>query len=414
MNAIIKNLGKPISGEIKIPGDKSISIRAVLISSFFYGDFDFENFNFCDDTKAAINCMDIIAKETSKPTNKIISLDCKNSGTTMRLLAGLLCGMYNDSPYKFKLIGDKSLNKRPMERIIAPLKKMGFDIESKNGGNPPLYINCHHKHTCKCSNHNHIKHNFSYTSNISSAQVKSCLEIASFCQGIELTYKEPYLSRNHTKIMLHYFKHLKSNSPLPKYKYFIPSDFSTAAYFLANTILYGKNITMKNICINPTRIGFLKCIKEMGIKVTLSNIRILQGEKIADIYYKTNISSNIKSISVLNSIIPSMIDEIPILAILLIKADGISKINGISELKVKESDRLKAITDVYDILNVKYKINKNSLTIYGDKDFDIKNISQKQKKSLESYNSKDHRILLLLKLLGAKKIKNTKYLNVSI
>lgn len=385
-------LGKSYNGVIKIPGDKSISIRIVLLSNFFNGNFDIKNINLGSDTKTAIKCMNELYKYTDSIEKKLSSnkkvqikplvLNCNNSGTTMRLLAGLLSSVYHCTNLQFILKGDKSLEKRPMNRVVTPLQKMGFDIFC-NDNTAPIYINFKGKHK-------HIK-SFSYISKISSAQVKSCLQIAAYFSNIRLEYKEPYTSRNHTEIMLKYLKNNEYD------KYIIPGDISTASTFITNAIiqkiLYGKesNLKMKNIGINNTRIGFIKALRKMGIKIEIKNIRYLQGEKTSDIYFNTKNLNEYKGIHINKKEVPSIIDELPLLILLSFFAKTNSSFNGIEELKNKESDRLKAMINLSDYLS---KNNKKALS--------------------HLLKSTDHRILMILKILRINNIKNKSYLNISI
>lgn len=405
MNAIINKLGKKINGNINIPGDKSISIRAALISNIFNGDFELKNFNFCDDTIASINAMSKLSKRHSRK----ITLDCKNSATTMRLLSGMLVSLYQGEDLIIKLIGDASLSKRPMDRILIPLKKMGADIKGTKTGTAPLIINCKN-----C----HIK-NLNYVSSVPSAQVKSCLELASFCAGTKLNYKEPVKSRDHTKIMLDFFSmHEHLDCHHHEHIYIIPSDISTASYFIANAIIYkGSNIKMKNILMNPTRNGFINTLTKIGVKLKITNKQMLQGEKVADIALATKKELKLKNINISAKKVPSMIDEIMLLVILLTTSIGKSTINGINELRYKESDRVNAIENLLKIIGVNYKLKNDTITISGNKDIDLSKVSNniKDKRALkELLNSKDHRVLLILKLLNIKGIKYKSYLNTSL
>ena len=394
----IKNiLGKNYNGEINIPGDKSISIRALLLTNFFDGDYEIKNINLGEDTKTAIKCMNDLYKYTKicekeftnnyKCNIKPLTLNCENSGTTMRLLAGLLSSIYHCTKLRFILKGDKSLNSRPMDRITIPLQKMGFDIYCENNKSP-IYINFTGKHK-------HIK-NFTYASNISSAQVKSALQIAAFFSNIKLNYEEPYTSRNHTEIMLKFLKNDSSNNK-SKNIYIVPGDISTASTFITNAIIQkvlynnNSNIKMKNVGINDTRIGFLNAIKKMGIDFNIKNVKYLQNEKTADIYFNTKKLTEYNGIKIEKKDVPSMIDEIPLLVLLSFFAKTNSEFLGIEELRHKESDRINAIMDLSEYLS---KNNKKALT--------------------RLQKSTDHRILMILKILHINNIKNKSYLNISI
>lgn len=405
MNPIYKKLGKKITGVVKIPGDKSISIRASIISSIFYGDFIFQNFNYCRDTKTTINCMTKISK-FSKNNNKYLTINCENSATTMRLLSGYLCGAFAGMDKVIKLTGDKSLSNRPMNRIVLPLSKMGASIKSTNG-HAPIIIDL-----SKCK-----LHDLKYKSSVSSGQVKSSLELAAYTSGVQLKYKEPSLSRNHTEIMIEYMHelmHHKHNGQFFTYK--IPSDISTASFFIANALIYkGSNIKINNLLINETRNGFISYLKKSGANIKLKNKRKLQGEPVADI--SISFTKMLKSVQIKKNDIPKMIDEIPLIALLLAKAKGVSKIYGLSELKFKESDRYKAIKYILDLLEIKYIAKNNNLVIYGNPNIDYKIKSQLSKTQAAAIkylkNTKDHRILLINKILNIKS-KYNKYINVSL
>ena len=430
MNSIIKYLGKKYNGTINIPGDKSISIRIALLSNLFYGDFDIQNFNYCKDVKTMLRSIDTLknidiygndcdcshhidSKMDYGHSHKkqLLKINCENSATTMRLLAGFISAMYMGQNITFILTGDNSLCSRPMARIITPLRKMGIDIYSKNENQTaPLYINC--------GNYNKLK-DITYINKISSAQVKSCLQIASLIAGTKLKYKEPYKSRNHTELMIKHFKSLHTHDDIPTFTYTVPSDISTASYYIANAILYKDSvITMKNIGINNTRTGFFSCLKKMGVKINFSDKQIIQNEPTATIKITNKDGIRLKPIFIDKSIVVSMIDEIPLLAILLASADGISKLSDIGELHYKESDRIVAIIELLKLLNIKYKETKTSITIYGDSKQFYESLSQikahikNAPKSL--LNTKDHRILLILKLLNIPNIKHISYINISV
>lgn len=369
MNSLLKILGKKSDGTYTVPGDKSISIRSIFISNIFHGDFELQNINLCEDVKTALRCMDDLAKDKRV-------LNCGNSATTMRLLTGLICGMYEGTDYRFKLIGDSSLSKRPMKRVEEPLNKMGFSVKTTNG-HAPIYIKCIHNHREK----------FSYVSKVSSAQVKSCIELAAFALNMKLKYKEPVKSRNHTELMLKYFKNAKSHI------YKIPGDFSTAAFLIANAIIYGSNIKIKDVGVNPTRIGFYKALVKMGYDIKFVNKRIWQNEPVADIIVKKSVPKFCK-LTFDKKIVPSMIDEIPLLALICAITPGKYKFKDLDELRVKESDRLMATQMILDYIGPDDKKRLKAL------------------KYLQS--TKDHRILLICKILRIKGLKYEKYINISI
>ena len=347
-----------LKGTVSVPGDKSISHRCIMFGSIANGTTEIHNFLKGADCLATIRCfqsMGINIEETdhtitvhgkglhglSAPLN---ILDVGNSGTTTRLLSGILAGQKFES----KLSGDESLNSRPMKRIIEPLTMMGANISSiLRNGCAPLYIapgNLHGIH---------------YDSPVSSAQVKSCILLAGLYAEGETSVTEPSLSRNHTELMLKEFgadiRTLHSLSgteatayikPYPKLygqKIVVPGDISSAAYFIAaGLIVPDSEILIEHVGINPTRSGILKVCEDMGGNITVLNERTEAGEKMADILVR---SSQLHGISIHGDIIPTLIDEIPIIAVMAACAEGTTIIRDAQELRVKETDRIETITD---------------------------------------------------------------------
>ena len=368
----------PLWGEITVPGDKSISHRAVMLGSLAEGTTEVTNFLKGADCLATIRffqpmCINI--EETdhtitvhgkglhglSAPLN---ILDVGNSGTTTRLLSGILAGQKFES----KLSGDESLNSRPMKRIIEPLTMMGANISSiLRNGCAPLYIapgNLHGIH---------------YDSPVSSAQVKSCILLAGLYAEGETSVTEPSLSRNHTELMLKEFgadiRTLHSLSgteatayikPYPKLygqKIVVPGDISSAAYFIAaGLIVPDSEILIEHVGINPTRSGILKVCEDMGGDITLLNERCEAGEKIADILVRT---SSLHGITIEGDIIPTLIDEIPIIAVMAAVADGTTVIKDAAELKVKETDRIETVTDNLKAMGCNVTPTEDGMIITG-------------------------------------------------
>ena len=342
-----------LKGTVSVPGDKSISHRCIMFGSIANGTTEIHNFLKGADCLATIRCfqsMGINIEETdhtitvhgkglhglSAPLN---ILDVGNSGTTTRLLSGILAGQKFES----KLSGDESLNSRPMKRIIEPLTMMGANISSiLRNGCAPLYIapgNLHGIH---------------YDSPVSSAQVKSCILLAGLYAEGETSVTEPSLSRNHTELMLKEFGadirtlHSLSGTEATAYikpypKIVVPGDISSAAYFIAaGLIVPDSEILIEHVGINPTRSGILKVCEDMGGNITLLNERTEAGEKMADILVR---SSQLHGISIHGDIIPTLIDEIPIIAVMAACAEGTTIIRDAQELRVKETDRIETITD---------------------------------------------------------------------
>ena len=367
-----------LKGTVSVPGDKSISHRCIMFGSIANGTTEIHNFLKGADCLATIRCfqsMGINIEETdhtitvhgkglhglSAPLN---ILDVGNSGTTTRLLSGILAGQKFES----KLSGDESLNSRPMKRIIEPLTMMGANISSiLRNGCAPLYIapgNLHGIH---------------YDSPVSSAQVKSCILLAGLYAEGETSVTEPSLSRNHTELMLKEFgadiRTLHSLSgteatayikPYPKLygqKIVVPGDISSAAYFIAaGLIVSDSEILIEHVGINPTRSGILKVCEDMGGDITLLNERCEAGEKIADILVRT---SSLHGITIEGDIIPTLIDEIPIIAVMAAVADGTTVIKDAAELKVKETDRIETVTDNLKAMGCNVTPTEDGMIITG-------------------------------------------------
>ena len=343
-----------IQGQIDLPGDKSISHRALMIASLSTKTSTIKNLASGKDVESTGDCLKKCNISIFGNTNieKIITgytfqdpkseLDCGNSGTTIRLLSGLLASRN----IKATLIGDESLSKRPMGRIIRPLLKMNLSIIAKNN-KTPIKIE---KSDIKSIDHH---------SDISSAQVKSAVLFAGLGATNKTTYQEPFLSRDHTEIML---KSVGANieiydnkisiknmsQPLFPLNMRVPADPSTAAFFAgAVSILPQSEITLKNLLTNPTRFEFFNVIKLMGVDVDVLSKNFEGGESVSDISIK---NKRLKSISIEKSKIPSLIDEIPILAIIATQAEGKTIIRGAEELRVKESDRIESI--IFNLRNM--------------------------------------------------------------
>lgn len=335
-----------LRGEVTIPGDKSISHRAVMFGSLAEGTTEVTNFlqgADCFSTIDAFRKMGIAIENT--PEKILIHgkglhglqapssvLDMGNSGTTTRLISGILAGQTFEST----LTGDASIQKRPMRRIMEPLSMMGGKIESINGNDcAPLRIT------------GAPLHGIHYHSKVASAQVKSAVLLAGLYAEGETLVTEPTLSRNHTEIMLRYFgANLQSEGktarilPEPRLegrKIDVPGDISSAAYFIAAGLLVpGSEILIKNVGINPTRDGILRVAKEMGGDITLLNENY-DGEPTADLLVKY---SPLHGITIEGDIIPTLIDELPVINIMAACAEGTTVIRDAAELKVKESNRI--------------------------------------------------------------------------
>lgn len=367
-----------LKGKVSVPGDKSISHRCIMFGSIADGTTEIHNFLKGADCLATIRCFQAMGINIEETDHTITVhgnglhglsapsgiLDVGNSGTTTRLLSGILAGQKFES----KLSGDESLNSRPMKRIIEPLTMMGANISSiLRNGCAPLYIapgNLHGIH---------------YDSPVSSAQVKSCILLAGLYAEGETSVTEPSLSRNHTELMLKEFgadiRTLHSLSgteatayikPYPKLygqKIVVPGDISSAAYFIAaGLIVPDSEILIEHVGINPTRSGILKVCEDMGGDITLLNERCEAGEKIADILVRT---SSLHGITIEGDIIPTLIDEIPIIAVMAAVADGTTVIKDAAELKVKETDRIETVTDNLKAMGCNVTPTEDGMIITG-------------------------------------------------
>ena len=407
MNSIISNKSVNLSGEIKVPGDKSISHRALIIGSTVNGKIKIRNLLESEDVLATANALrqlDVKINKVSDNEWEIYGngigclegsnplLDMGNSGTGARLLMGLVAG----SDVEATFTGDKSLSTRPMERIITPLIKTGAKINSEHNNKLPINI--------KGSK---IPLPISYHSPISSAQVKSSILLAGLSSLGRTTIIEPSLSRDHTERMLNYLGAEVTTTQLENSSWEItlngmphlnpmdinvPSDPSSAAFpIVASIITPNSNIVVKNVCINELRIGLYKTLIEMGADITFSNQREFDGETVADISAK---SSQLSGIIVPKSRAPSMIDEYPILAIAATRAKGDTIMEGIEELRFKETDRIKAMADGLSSIGIKNKNTQDSLIIHGTGE------TSPIIGGIEIHSKLDHRIAMSFLCLG--------------
>ena len=402
-----------INSIISLPGDKSISHRSIMLASIASGVSRITNLNDGEDLQSTIKAMqscgalikqdkDLIVVTGSSLANPNEPIDCGNSGTTSRLLTGLLSSQH----LSFSLIGDESLSKRPMNRVIKPLKEMGCIIKS-NDGLLPLHIDAS----------NSFK-GIDYKMPIASAQVKSAILLAGLGAKNPSVVKELKHSRNHSEIMLESMganivvddNNITVNPLSSKLKSFnmdIPADPSSAAFFIAlAALLKGSDLTVKNILLNPTRTGFIDVLGKMGVQGLVSNPMTNNGESCGDIQF---IGSNIKSCDVPAHMIPSIIDEIPILAVIAAFAKGRTVFHRVEELRFKESDRLDAIIQNLQSFGINAFEEKNNLIVDGGKPTKMAKII--------SYD--DHRIamaFIILSLVAFKEfdIDNTDCIDISL
>jgi 3-phosphoshikimate 1-carboxyvinyltransferase len=407
MNSIISSKSSNLSGEMTIPGDKSISHRSLIIGSAVTGKITIKNLLESEDVLATANALRELGITINKlPDNKwevfgngIGSLsgsnnilDMGNSGTGARLLMGLVAG----SDIEATFVGDESLSKRPMKRITLPLTQSGAIIENLNNDRLPIKI--------KGSK---ITLPIEYESSISSAQVKSSILLAGLSSLGLTTIIEPSLSRDHTERMLRYFgakietTKLKNSTwkitldGIPRLEPLdieVPSDPSSASFPIVSALITpNSKVKVMNVCVNELRIGLYKTLIEMGANIKFTNPRKLNGELIADI---TSETSKLIGITVPKLRVASMIDEYPILAIAAIKAEGNTVMEGVEELRYKETDRIKAVCEGLQKLGIETIDTQDSMVVRG------KGCDAKVKGNVEINSNLDHRIAMSFLCLG--------------
>ena len=363
-----------IRGEITVPGDKSISHRSVMFGSIAKGTTEIHNFLEGADCLSTIGCFRRMGIEIENKSGTVIvhgkgmhgltapsgTLDCGNSGTTTRLISGIL------APQNFDvtLTGDESIQKRPMKRIIEPLSMMGADIKSIRGNDcAPLKI---------CGMPLAGIH---YTSKVASAQVKSAILLAGLYADGLTTVTEPQVSRNHTELMLKFFgAELESKETSvtiwPATELFgnridVPGDISSSVYFVAaGLILPNSEVLIKNVGINPTRAGLIKVCEAMGADLTLLNENHGNVEPTADLLVRT---SSLKACTIEGDIIPTLIDELPTIAMMACFAEGTTVIRDAAELKVKESNRIAIMVENLRAMGADVEETEDGMIIHGGK-----------------------------------------------
>ena len=400
----------PLRGELAVPGDKSISHRAVMLGALAKGTTSVTNFLKGADCLSTISCFEKMGIEIEQLPSEILIhgkglhglnapetiLDAGNSGTTTRLLSGILAGQ----AFCTTLTGDASIQKRPMTRIITPLSQMGGKIESlSDNGCAPLKIT------------GHPLKPIHYLSPVSSAQVKSCVLLAGmYADGITKV-TEPYLSRNHSELMLRSFgadvisegttAAITGNPVLEGQNVIVPGDISSSAYFIAAGLLIpGSEILIKDVGINPTRDGILKVCADMGADIQLLNKREYGKEPVADILVK---HSELKATVIEGALIPTLIDELPMLAVMAAFAQGTTVIRDAQELKVKESNRLDIIVQHLSAMGADIIPTEGGMEIHGGKPL--------KGAVLDSYM--DHRIAMSFAVAGMAADGETEILNAS-
>ncbi len=365
--------GQALHGEIEIPGDKSVSHRAVMFAALADGISRIDGFLEGEDTRAtaAIFSQMGVRIETPSPSQRIVHgvgvdglrapagpLDCGNAGTGMRLLAGLLSAQRFDSV----LVGDESLSRRPMRRIMDPLAKMGARIDSEPGGVPPLRI--HGGQPIR---------GMDYTLEVASAQVKSSVLLAGLYAEGETVVREPHPTRDYTERMLSAFgvdiefspglARLGGGQRLRATDISVPADFSSAAFFIvAACIVPGSSLRLRAVGLNPRRTGLLIALRAMGADIVEDNRSEHGGEPVADLVVRY---APLQGIEVPVEIVPDMIDEFPALFVAAASASGVTVVKGAAELRVKESDRLAAMSTGLRALGIVVEETPDGASIYG-------------------------------------------------
>ena len=363
-----------LRGEVTVPGDKSISHRSVMFGSIAKGTTEIHNFLEGADCLSTISCFRHMGIQIENKNGSITVhgnglhglkapnciLDCGNSGTTTRLISGIL------APQNFDVVltGDDSIQKRPMKRIMEPLSLMGADITSiRDNGCAPLSI------------HGKQLHGIHYHSKVASAQVKSAILLAGLYADGETTVTEPKLSRNHTELMLKFFgADIRTSGTtatvLPVSELFgnqihVPGDISSSVYFVAaGLIIPNSEILIRHVGINPTRDGLIRVCKAMGADITLLNEDYTHSEPTADILVCT---SNLKGTVIEGDIIPTMIDELPTVALMACFAEGTTIIRDAAELKVKESNRIAIMVQNLTAMGADVEETEDGMIIHGGK-----------------------------------------------
>ncbi|MBA7533969.1 3-phosphoshikimate 1-carboxyvinyltransferase 1 [subsurface metagenome] len=415
MELVLEKINK-LRGNIYVPGDKSISHRSLILGSIAQGETRIYNFLNSLDCLKTLECMQALGVKIELDENNSVKikgkglyglqeakgiLDVGNSGTTIRLLTGLLGGQ----SFYSVLSGDDSIRRRPMKRVIEPLRLMGADIcGRKDGQFAPLSIR---------GNKLNPLH---YTLPVASAQVKTALLLAGLYTIGETVVKEPLPTRDHTERMLEIMQADIKISP-PEIKVmggkelkgtdiFVPGDISSAAYFIAAaSILKDSQIIIKQVGINPTRTGIIEILKKMGAKIDILNYRTKSNEPRADLMIEY---SKLKGVEIKKGNVPFLIDELPLIAVMATQAQGKTVVSGAKELRVKETDRIKAIVSELKKMGADIKEREDGFRVNGP--------TKLQGAVCKSYN--DHRIVMSLAVAallaeGKTVIKNSECIDIS-
>jgi len=364
--------GGKMAGSIRVPGDKSISHRSIILSSIAEGVSHISGFLEGEDSLNTLKAFQAMGVNIERNSEQIIvqgvglhglkkpsdKLDMGNSGTAMRLLLGLLAGQNFDSV----LTGDESLSRRPMKRVINPLQIMGANIQSEKGGTAPLSIRGNQEIQA-----------IEYDLPMASAQVKSCILLAGLYASGETVVREPAPTRDHSERMLRGFGceittnrgeiRLQGLQTLRATDIDVPADISSAAFFMvAASIAKGSELTLEHVGVNPTRTGVIDILQLMGADITLSRQKDVGGEPVADITIR---SAKLKGIVIPEELVPLAIDEFPVLFVAAACAEGETLLTGAEELRVKESDRIQVMADGLNVLGIYAEATADGICIQG-------------------------------------------------
>ncbi len=390
--------GQPLQGSLTIPGDKSVSHRAVMFAALADGVSHIDGFLEGEDTRAtaAIFSQMGVRIETPSPSQRIVHgvgvdglqapdapLDCGNAGTGMRLLAGLLAAQ----PFDSVMVGDESLSRRPMRRVTGPLAQMGAKIDTEADGTPPLRVHG-----------GQPLHGIDFASPVASAQVKSAVLLAGLYAQGETAVTEPHPTRDYSERMLRAFgveiefspgkARLRGGQRLRATDIAVPADFSSAAFFLvAASIIPGSALTLRQVGLNPRRTGLLAALRLMGADIREENHAEQGGEAVADLVVR---HAPLHGAEIPEALVPDMIDEFPALFVAAAAAQGNTIVRGAAELRVKESDRLAAMATGLRSLGVQVDETEDGATIHGG--------TEVGSGTIESHG--DHRIAMAFAIAG--------------
>ena len=372
MDTFLCKPGTGVAGSIRVPGDKSMSHRAVILASIAEGESRISGFLQGEDSLNTIRAFQALGVNIDRQADRVVvqgvgaggltrpdlDLDMGNSGTAIRLLLGLLAAQTFDS----RLVGDDSLSSRPMSRVINPLQSMGAVIESESGGRAPLQIRGNHKLKA-----------IEYDMPVASAQVKSCVLLAGLYAEGETIVREPAPTRDHSERMLRGFGcdvtsngaeiRIQGGQQLKACDIEVPADISSAAFFMvAASIGRDSEISLEHVGVNPTRTGVIDILRLMGADITLSNQREIGGEPVADIRVR---SAQLQGIDIPEALVPLAIDEFPVLFVAAACAKGRTRLSGARELRVKESDRIQVMADGLRSLGIEARPREDGIVIEG-------------------------------------------------